>query len=58
MEFSFFWKHAGLMTIWTEKYAFHVFPSYKFWQFGKDEDWYDGPYYSLGLGPLLLVCWN
>lgn len=56
-------KNAGLFTIsWDGKedwqcVSIHFFPSKDHWQCGKEEDWHDGPIYSFGLGPLLLICW-
>ena len=27
------------------------------WTWGLKEDWYDGPLYMLGAGPIGMVCW-
>lgn len=35
---------------------FHIFPREEFRMWGLEENWYDGPMYDFGLGPLLLVC--
>lgn len=58
MKINLFYKKcSGFVTIWFDKVAFHFFPKPK-WQWGYEKDWYDGPLYSFGLGPLLLICWN
>lgn len=51
---------AGLLTIWSDRYSFalHFLPHKKYWQLGYTEDWYDGPWYSFGFGPILLITWN
>lgn len=36
--------------------VFHILP--KRYQYGYEEDWYDGPWPSFGFGPLLLICWR
>lgn len=36
----------------------HMFPYRKHILFGYSEDWYDGPIYYLGLGPLCLLVWQ
>jgi len=38
-------------------FSIHILPHkyHKRWWFQRD--WYDGPLYSFGLGPLVLVCW-
>ena len=57
-ELSFGWRHAGFITIWGDEVGIHLLPSYEHWQCGYAEFWHDGPYYSFGLGPLLLVTWD
>lgn len=55
---------AGLFTIsWLGKerwqtYAVHFFPYKDQRQWGMLKEWYDGPIYSFGLGPFLLICWT
>lgn len=54
---------AGLLSVaWEGKKEWeyttiHFFPL-KDIQWGYREDWCDGPLYSFGLGPFLLVCWS
>ncbi len=57
-------KNAGLFTVswdrkekWQSTYL-HFFPKKRDWMWGKHESWYDGPCYSFGHGPLLLICWT
>lgn len=35
----------------------HFFIRREHWVWGYEEDWYDGPLPSFGLGPLFLVVW-
>lgn len=57
----FFKNTAGLFTLaidgWKNGYCLHFFPKKGYREWGYSEDWYDGPYYSYGLGPFLLLCW-
>jgi hypothetical protein len=61
MELSFFYKHAGLITLHSqEKWAFHLFPSWKHWKWGHSFDSWLMRCYGFkldywGLGPLFLV---
>lgn len=61
MSFSFFWRHAGLISIsfyaCKREWTLHLAVSPKNWQWGYAEDWYDGPLSRFGLGPLFLLCW-
>lgn len=43
----------------TERWAIHFFPQKPKdgWQWGYEEDWYDGPIPSFSLGPLFLIAW-
>jgi hypothetical protein len=56
-------ENAGLICFWNSderKYstlAVHLLVRPSFWQLGRREGWYDGPIYSFGLGPFLLVTW-
>jgi hypothetical protein len=53
---SFGWKHAGLITIfYRDRWGVHLFPKWSHWVWGYDEEWYDGLYYSWGLGPIILI---
>ena len=57
MSISFFWKHAGLISIWKDdkySWAFHLFPERTFWIWGCRDSWYDGPMKDCGFGPLFL----
>ena len=59
---SFGWKHAGLISFgWVrggcKSTDIHLFPSFNYWRWGYEEDWYDGPLPSFGLGSLMLICW-
>ncbi|HEY8096166.1 MAG TPA: hypothetical protein VIE65_08740 [Methylobacter sp.] len=61
---EFGWKNnAGLVCLWNadEKqlstFAIHFLVSPRFWLFGRQEEWFDGPLYSFGLGPLILINW-
>jgi len=63
VRFSFFWKHAGLGTVYTRDVALHLFPckgvhGLSAWSWGYHKDWYDGPWHSFGVGPFLLLCWT
>ena len=64
-------KYAGLITIsgdsgrftrWITKnkiwhgWSLHLFVYKNHSQWGFDESWYDGPYYSFGCGRLFLFC--
>ena len=60
------YKYAGLITIRFQTkapdqvinhWSVHIFPSLSHWCWGYSEDWYDGPHYIIGLGPLLLIGW-
>ena len=55
------WKtSAGLFCFWFNIFSynltFHLFISKKHWIFGFEEDWYNGPIYHFGLGPICLFC--
>jgi hypothetical protein len=58
----FAWRWFELCTGATGKFtlcfgdvSFHFFPDESLW--GHEEEWYDGPWYSFGLGRFLLVTW-
>lgn len=49
---------CGLFVVTIGKVVFHLFPKGSMNQFwGLQEDWYDGPLYSFGLGKFMLICW-
>lgn len=63
IEYSFGWKHAGLISIWGESkrfaLVFHFFPSKEFWIWGVKKSYYDGaPLIDFGFGPLFLVVYQ
>lgn len=49
---SFFYKHAGLVSVSGSNWSFHLFPKPRAWVWVYGTDWYDGPIYMFGLGPL------
>ena len=59
MKFSFCWKHAGLITMWSDakEFTLHLFPSRNFWYWGKSicEHTYSAIF---GLGPLFLISYE
>lgn len=50
-----FTKCAGLMTIWSDHIAIHIFPKANYRIYGRVRSWYDGPIYDYGFGPFLLI---
>lgn len=56
MEFSFFYRHAGLVSVHFGDWAVHLFPSPKFWKWGHSIEPYAQCMDYWGFGPLLLVC--
>lgn len=57
MGVSFLWKHAGLVTIWIGFWTIHFGVSKSHQHWGYHEDYYDGTWKSIGIGPLVLFCW-
>lgn len=61
-EFQIVGGMAGIRTLLLDsavnQYALHLGVAREFWQWGYIEEWYDGPIYSFGLGPLFLLCWH
>ncbi len=59
-EFEICTDGAGLLTIWGgsdhQSINFHFFPEKEHRLWGYEEDYYDGPLFNIGLGPLLMVC--
>jgi hypothetical protein len=58
-----FCKYSGLVTVgWEYGYQqginIHLGLKPKFWKWGYNYSWYDGPYTYFGVGPLLLICWD
>ena len=50
---------AGQLTFWRgDCFALHLLVRQQYRQWGLSADWYDGPLYSFGLGPILLVVWR
>jgi len=47
-RFSFVWRGFGV----------HLLPKKDFVEWGFEESWYDGPQFSLGFGPILLITWS
>jgi len=62
IKFKFFGGAAGLFTMEITKdnkiFDIHFIVKKKQRQWGFEEEWYDGPLYSFGLGPLILICWD
>ena len=52
-----FKDRAGWRTLDIGMVSFHLFPVKGTRQWGWEEDWHDGPIYSIGVGPLFMVCW-
>lgn len=55
MSISFGFKHAGLVTIWSDaRWALHIGVSRSYWRWGRSHydfiDWF-------ALGPLMMVTW-
>ena len=48
-------RMAGLICILCGPWALHVFVKRSCWTWGYEEDWYDGPLPSYGMGPLFLL---
>ncbi len=58
----FGWRRsAGLISFGARFkgyfWNFHFIVQRSHWQWGYVRDWYDGPLYSFGLGPLFLLAW-
>jgi hypothetical protein len=56
------WRNAGLFSVHWEtrgqtNICVHVVVARRYWQWGRSDDWYDGPWCSFGCGPLFLICW-
>jgi len=53
------WKQgAGRPTIDVgSRLSIHLFPIDGHWLWGLVKDWYDGPHYLFGVGPLILIAW-
>ena len=49
---------AGLLSVWGKKYCLHFAVQRRHSQWGFSETWYDGPWYSWGIGPFALICWQ
>lgn len=47
---------AGLVCVTFGPWALHFLVGRGHWQWGYEEDWYDGPLPSWGCGPLFLLC--
>lgn len=48
---------AGLVCFSVRDVTVHLAVRPRHWHFGLHEYWYDGPLYTFGLGPLLMICW-
>lgn len=48
---------AGLICFSVRDVTVHIAVRPKSWRFGLHEGWYDGPFYTFGLGPLVMFCW-
>jgi hypothetical protein len=57
MSIEFGRKYAGLICIGCGNMTIHLIVRRSHWQLGYAETWYDGPFRSFGLGPLMLVAW-
>jgi hypothetical protein len=61
MELSFFYKHAGLISLHSRsKWAFHLLPTWGHWKWGHSIDSWLTANYGVrmdywGLGPLFLA---
>lgn len=51
---SLLFRHAGLLTVWTWKWSFHLLPSPSHWKLGIDLQNSAG-FDSWGFGPFLLI---
>ena len=57
--FPFYWTNAaGRFSFSWRGFGFHFFPKKGHSQWGLTEEWYDGPIFTLGFGPLLIICWQ
>jgi hypothetical protein len=55
---SFWWRHAGLVSLGLGRWNLHLFPAREHRQWGYVRSWYDGPIHFWGLGPLVLLAWT
>jgi hypothetical protein len=51
-------KSASLFCIATKKWTLHLFVRDEYREWGYGTDWYDGPFYHLGGGPLFLFIYH
>jgi hypothetical protein len=56
MSFSFLWRHAGLISLWTERWSLHIGVKFQFWQWEPHDR--DLLYTTTGVGPALLLAWE
>lgn len=50
---------AGLVCVHCGPWSLHLFVKPKYWTWGREEEWYDGPLPEYGLGPLFkLAGWH
>jgi len=48
---------AGIICVAWRGFSLDLGVERRAWGWGYEEDWYDGPLPSIGLGPLFLFCW-
>jgi hypothetical protein len=54
----YFPNAAGRLSFGWRGFSFHFLPKKDHVVYGLIESWYDGPFFELGFGPLLLVVWR
>jgi len=54
---GFYRNAAGLLSFDCFGAVVHLGVKRQHRQWGRDESWHDGPLYSFGIGPLILVVW-
>jgi hypothetical protein len=58
-SFGIYTGAAGLVSIGLkESHCLHLLVKPSHWIFGFESTWYDGPWYSVGLGPFFLYTWQ
>jgi len=50
-------RNAGALAVSWRGFSLHFVVQRDCWVWGYDEDYYDGPLPSFGVGPVFLLCW-
>lgn len=57
MKIFYGWKNAGLICFAWKHWSLHLFVQREEWVFGREDDYFDGPLWYFGAGPLFLLAW-